>query len=57
METAMATMPSPKPRAESSRAYEQLLSGKGTSKQYVQTLKKEARDRVMRSAARRTAGA
>jgi hypothetical protein len=57
METAMATMPSPKPRAESSRAYEQLLSGKGTSKQYVQTLKKEARDRVMRSAARRTPGA
>jgi hypothetical protein len=38
--------PSPKPRAESSRQYERLLRGKATSKQYVQSLKNEARSRV-----------
>jgi hypothetical protein len=37
---------SPKPRAESSRQYERLLRGKATPKQYVESLKKEARSRV-----------
>lgn len=51
--------PSPKPRAESSRQYERLLRGKATPKQYVQTLKKEARSRVreQRAAKRGSAAA
>jgi hypothetical protein len=38
--------PSPKPRDESSRQYERLLKGQITSKQYVESLKKDARSRV-----------
>lgn len=37
---------SPKPQPESSRQYQRLLRGDGTSKQYVASLKKEARARV-----------
>lgn len=37
---------SPKPRPESSREYQRLLRGEGTSKEYVATLKREARARV-----------
>jgi hypothetical protein len=51
--------PSPKPRDESSRQYERLLKGQITSKQYVESLKKDARSRVQvqRTAKRRSAAA
>jgi hypothetical protein len=39
----------------SSQAYKQLLRGKITSKQYVKTLKSEARSSARRSAARSSA--
>lgn len=38
--------PSPKPQDESSRQYERLLKGQITSKQYVQSLKRDAQMRV-----------
>jgi len=40
--------PSPRREAESSRAYRRLIKGEISSKQYVQTLKKEARSSVTR---------
>jgi hypothetical protein len=50
--------PSPKPRAESSRQYDRLLKGEITSKQYVQSLKKEARrDVATRRTSKRRAAA
>jgi hypothetical protein len=47
--------PSPKPQGESSRQYQRLLKGDITSKQYVQSLKKEARSVVRSQKGRRAA--
>jgi hypothetical protein len=40
--------PSPKPQDKSSRQYERLLKGQIDAKQYVQSLKEDARSRVRR---------
>jgi hypothetical protein len=38
--------PSPRPQDESSRQYERLLKGEISPKQYVESLRKDARSRV-----------
>jgi len=45
--------PSPRPQDESSRQYERLLKGQIKPKQYVESLKKDARSRVRGSMSQR----
>jgi hypothetical protein len=49
--------PSPKPQDESARQYERLLKGEINSRQYVRSLKKDARVQNQRSGRRRDATA
>jgi hypothetical protein len=52
----VAQQPSPRRPTESSRQYQRLLDGRISSKEYVKSLKDEARSRVQNQRAQRRNG-